>query len=41
MRAAAEIDAATAEISQVLALPAPMRVGAGVNTAPPILGGAD
>jgi adenylate cyclase len=41
LRAASEIDAATAEISHALALPAPLRVGAGVNTGPAILGGTD
>jgi adenylate cyclase len=41
LRAAAEIDSATAEISRALALPTPMRVGAGINTGPAILGGAD
>jgi adenylate cyclase len=41
LRAVSEIDAATAEISKTLALPAPLRIGAGVNTGPAILGGAD
>jgi adenylate cyclase len=41
LRAVSEIDAATAEISQSLALPAPLRIGAGVNTGPAILGGTD
>jgi adenylate cyclase len=41
LRAVSEIDAATAEISQALALPAPLRIGAGVNTGPAILGGTD
>jgi adenylate cyclase len=41
LRAVSEIDAATAEISRTLALPAPLRIGAGVNTGPAILGGAD
>lgn len=41
LQAAAEIDAATAEISRALPLPEPIRVGAGVNTGPAILGGAD
>ena len=41
LRAVSEIDAATAEISQTLALPAPLRIGAGVNTGPAILGGTD
>ena len=41
LRAVSEIDAATAEISRELALPAPLRIGAGVNTGPAILGGTD
>ena len=41
LRAASEIDTATAEISHALALPAPLRIGAGVNTGPAILGGTD
>jgi adenylate cyclase len=41
LRAVVEIDAATAEISQMLALPAPLRLGAGVNTGLAILGGTD
>lgn len=41
LRAVSEIDAATAEVSQALALPAPLRIGAGVNTGPAILGGTD
>jgi adenylate cyclase len=41
LRAVSEIDAATAEISQALALPSPLRIGAGVNTGPAILGGTD
>ena len=41
LRAVSEINAATAEISQALALPAPLRIGAGVNTGPAILGGTD
>lgn len=41
LRAVSEIDAATGEISKTLALPAPLRIGAGVNTGPAILGGAD
>src|ERR1035441_7249794 len=40
-RAVSEISAATAEISQTLALPAPLRIGAGVNTGPAILGPTD
>lgn len=41
LQAAAEIDSASAEISGALALEHPIRVGAGVNTGPTILGGAD
>ena len=41
LRAAAEIDAATAEVSQAMSLPAPIRVGGGINTGQAILGGAD
>ena len=41
LRAVVEINTATAEISQALALPAPLRLGAGVNTGLAILGGTD
>ncbi len=41
LRALSEINTATAEISRTLALPAPLRVGAGVNTGQAILGGTD
>ncbi len=41
IQAAAEIDAASAEISRALALTQPIRIGAGVNTGHTILGGAD
>lgn len=41
LQAAAEIDAASAEISRALTLEQPIRVGAGVNTGSAILGGAD
>lgn len=41
LRAVSDISAATAEISGGLPLPAPMRIGAGVNTGPAIVGGAD
>ncbi len=41
LRAVSEINSATAEISKALALPAPLRIGAGVNTGPAILGGTD
>ena len=39
--AASEIENATAEISRTLPLPGPLRIGAGVNTGPAILGGTD
>jgi adenylate cyclase len=41
MRAAAEIEAATSEISRSLPLPEPLRVGAGINTGHAVLGGAE
>ncbi len=41
LRAVNEINTATAEISQTLPLPGPMRIGAGINTGPTILGGTD
>ena len=41
LRAVSEIDVATAEISKSLALPVPLRIGAGVNTGPAILGGTE
>ena len=41
LRAVSEINVATSEISQTLALPAPLRIGAGVNTGLAILGGTD
>jgi adenylate cyclase len=41
LRAVSEINAATAEISKTLALPAPLRIGAGMNTGPAILGGTE
>ncbi len=41
LRALVEIDAATAEISRILPLPAPLRIGAGINTGNAIVGGAD
>jgi len=41
LEAATLIETATAEISVMLPLPGPLRVGAGVNTGPTILGGAD
>jgi adenylate cyclase len=39
LRAVHEINLATAEISRTLPLPCPLRIGAGVNTGPAILGG--
>ena len=39
LRAVHEINMATAEISRTLPLPGPLRIGAGVNTGPAILGG--
>ena len=41
LRAISEINAATAEISRALPLPAPLRIGAGVNTGPAIVGGSE
>lgn len=41
LRAISEINAATEEISKTLSLPAPLRIGAGVNTGPAIIGGSD
>lgn len=41
LRAVSEISTATSEISSNLALPAPLRIGAGVNTGPAIIGGMD
>jgi class 3 adenylate cyclase len=41
LHAVSEINAATAEISRSHSLPAPLRIGAGVNTGPAILGGTD
>jgi adenylate cyclase len=41
LRAVSEINAATHETSQGLPLPAPLRIGAGVNTGPAIVGGTD
>ncbi|MBZ5619196.1 MAG: adenylate/guanylate cyclase domain-containing protein [Acidobacteriia bacterium] len=39
LRAVNEINVATSEISRLLPLPGPLRIGAGVNTGPAILGG--
>jgi len=41
LRAIDEIHSATREISNALPLPAPLRIGAGVNTGSAIVGGAD
>ena len=41
LAAAGEIETATAEISRSLPLPGPLRIGAGVNTGPAIIGNAD
>jgi adenylate cyclase len=41
LRAVSEISVATAEISSALPLPNPLRIGAGVNTGPSIVGGTD
>ena len=41
LRAICEINEATAEISRALPLPAPLRIGAGVNTGPAIVGGSE
>lgn len=41
LRAITEISMATAEISIAMKLPAPLRIGAGANTGPAILGGTD
>lgn len=41
LRAVSEIETATSEISRSLPLPGPLRIGAGVNTGPAIVGGSD
>jgi adenylate cyclase len=41
LQAVGEINMATAEISRTLPLPAPLRIGAGVNTGQAIIGGSD
>jgi adenylate cyclase len=41
LRAIADISVATADISNSLPLPKPLRIGAGVNTGPAIVGGSD
>ena len=41
LRAVSQMGTATAEIGQTLPLPGPLRIGAGINTGPAILGGTD
>jgi len=41
LRAVCEMDRTTGTLSRNLSLPTPLRVGAGINTGPAILGGAD
>jgi len=41
LRAVNEINIATSEISNTLPLPGPLRIGAGLNTGPAIIGGAE
>ena len=41
LRAVSEISTATGEIGKALPLPGPLRIGAGVNTGPAIVGGAE
>ncbi|MGP8245343.1 MAG: FHA domain-containing protein [Bryobacteraceae bacterium] len=41
LRAVSEIDSATGELHKSLPLPGPLRVGAGINTGPAIVGGAE
>jgi adenylate cyclase len=41
LRAVSEINIATGEISKALPLPGPLRIGAGVNTGPAIVGGSE
>ncbi len=41
LRAVNEINMATADISNTLPLPGPLRIGAGVNTGPAIIGGTE
>ena len=41
LRAVNEINLATSEISNTLPLPGPLRIGAGVNTGPAIIGGTE
>jgi adenylate cyclase len=41
LRAVSEIDIATGELHKTLPLPGPLRVGAGINTGPAIVGGSE
>jgi adenylate cyclase len=41
LRAVSEIEAATSEISSILPLPGPLRIGAGINTGSATLGGSE
>jgi class 3 adenylate cyclase len=41
LRAVSEINIATGELSKTLPLPGPLRIGAGVNTGPAIVGGSE
>jgi adenylate cyclase len=41
LRAVSEIDAVTGELHRSLPLPGPLRIGAGLNTGPAIVGGTD
>jgi adenylate cyclase len=41
LRAVCDIEAATREVSRALPLPAPLRIGAGINTGPAMVGGSD
>jgi adenylate cyclase len=41
LRAVCEFERSTSEISRTLPLPSPLRIGAGINTGPVLLGGTD
>lgn len=41
LRAVSEIDGVTGELHRTLPLPGPLRIGAGINTGPAIVGGTD
>jgi len=41
LRAISEIDAVTGQLHRQLPLPGPLRIGAGINTGPAVVGGAD